>query len=446
MILPLFLALIALTGVAYILERRDILSPWVISCVMFTISAFFALANAQNWGYSLSPNAVLVILSGLFAFGLASILVSVLVERHSQVKKVVMVKGRQDPQKPFDIPGAALVMIIVLMTGIFLYIFIKTYQFSVEQGNTYGISQMIKYARQGLLQPGNNLGRIVGHLNLISECMQLVFLYIFLHNCLLCVFRKKWLLYLLPIGIDIAVQTLGTGRIFMINMASSILIIGFVLYNFRYGWSRQLTLRIIAAGAAALLLFFIVFTLLGYLTGKSQLRSVWDMISIYTGLSIPSLDVFLSSPREEPSIWGEETLYGLHNILRTLGMDIPVDVRHLEFVSFGEASGNVYTSLRRYIHDYGFAGMLIVQFLLGVLYSAFYQFIKHKDRAGFSLIIYSWMFYALVMQGIDEQVLCTMISTTPVYKLTYLFIIYYSLQYLSRKRTMTVVRKERVCT
>lgn len=444
MTLLLFIALIALAGVAYIMEHRDILSPWVISCIMFLISTFFALANEEKWGHSLSADAVIVILTGLFAFGLASILVSVLVERNLSVKKVALVNGRCEPQRPFDIPAPALLVVLLVMAAIFVYVFIRTYQFSVAEGNVYGISQMIKYARQGLIQPGKSLGRIVGHLKLVSESVQLVFLYAFLYNCILCKFRKKWLLYLLPILLDVGVQVLGTGRTFMINMAASILIIGFVMYNFRYGWSRNLTMRIVVAGAAALLLFFVVFTLLGYLTGKSRLMGTWDMISKYTGLSIPSLDVFLHTPRAEPSIWGEETLYGLHSILRTLGMDIPADVRHLEFVYFGDVSGNVYTSLRRYIHDYGYWGMLLVQFLLGILYSLFYRFIKYKETVGFSLILYSWFFYALIMQGIDDIIMSSMISTTPVYKIMYLFVIYYSLRHLSMRRTAVTVRKEHV--
>ena len=43
----------------------------------------------------------------------------------------------------------------------------------------------------------------------------------------------------------------------------------------------------------------------------------------------------------------------------------------LEFISFNGVEGNVFTSLRRYINDFGYVGLYIVQFYLGVFYGFF---------------------------------------------------------------------------
>ncbi len=434
MIYLLFFTLIAMAGAAFIAERRDILSPWTISCIMFAVSTFFAVANVNRWGYSLTPSAVIVILSGLLAFGAGSMLAAFVSERSrpaEPVKAPALEAGRAEPRRPLDLPAPVIAVSCAVMLAVFAYVFVETYKYSVEVGNDKGVSGMIYYTYTANIQPGNRLGRAVGHLNLISESIRTVFLFFFFYNCILSRFRKKWLFYLLPPAIDVFTQTLGTGRVFAIRLAAMSLLTAFVMYNIRYRWNRRVTFRIIGFGAAALALFFLVFTLLGFLTGKTGVRSVWDTISIYTGLSIPSLDVYLNTPHEPPSIWGEETLYGIHDILRTLGADIPERVRHLEFVHFGDFAGNVFTSLRRYIHDYGFAGMLLIQFALGLLYSSFYNFIKTRQTPGFSLIVYSYLFYTLAMQGIDDVILSMTIGTTIIYRLVYLAIAYYLLKSLA---------------
>ncbi len=46
------------------------------------------------------------------------------------------------------------------------------------------------------------------------------------------------------------------------------------------------------------------------------------------------------------------------------------------------------------------------------------------------IAIYSWFSYALVMQSIDELLLSSYLSTTLVYSLAYLSILYYLFIYL----------------
>ena len=103
------------------------------------------------------------------------------------------------------------------------------------------------------------------------------------------------------------------------------------------------------------------------------------MVSVYTGMSIPSLDYWLNKAKDLSTVFGEETLYGVTSVLRKLNLvHLKETVRHLEFVDFGDASGNVYTCLRRYINDYGYAGMLFMQGAVGAFYSLFYNNIKKR--------------------------------------------------------------------
>ena len=110
------------------------------------------------------------------------------------------------------------------------------------------------------------------------------------------------------------------------------------------------------AAAALGVFFYSVFPVWIYYR-KSQGGKLFDMVSVAAWeISIPSLDYWLNKAKDLSTVFGEETLYGVTSVLRKLNLvNLKETVRHLEFVDFGDASGNVYTCLRRYINDYGYA-------------------------------------------------------------------------------------------
>ena len=76
MIYILFFGLCCMFVTAYLMNQKDILSPWVITIGMFLVSTFFAILNIDTWQFTLSPLTVFVILTGVFAFGVGEILIS----------------------------------------------------------------------------------------------------------------------------------------------------------------------------------------------------------------------------------------------------------------------------------------------------------------------------------------------------------------------------------
>ncbi len=153
------------------------------------------------------------------------------------------------------------------------------------------------------------------------------------------------------------------------------------------------------------------------------------MVSVYTGMSIPSLDVWLNKAKDIPTVFGEETMYGVTSVLRKLNIIqyLRETVRHLEFVDFGDATGNVYTCFRRYINDFGYVGMLLVQTAVGSFYSVFYNNIKRENGFGILLIFYGILMYPLLMQSIDELILSSYLSTSYVYLVIYILVFYFIL-------------------
>ncbi len=432
MIYILLIALIMMLAIAFICSKGDILSPWVITCGVFIFSTLVATFNIEEWGFALSPITLIVVIGCLLAFGAGELTVSYAFDsRFSHAVNTQRSQTHFSQKKPIHIPFVVLLLIFTFMAVAVLLYFKKTYEISLLAGNPGGYDMLLKYARDYLLIPGNSLGKLYGHLNLICKMLEYVFIFVFLYNIVFFKFRPYYLLYLFPLGFYFIIGILGTGRTFFIEILASSVIMGFLFVKQRNNWSNKETAVFIGFAVGAVTLFLVAFALLGYLKGYyGQLKDAFDTISFYAGMSIPSLDAYLTSTPTENVIFGEETLYGVHSILRALGFDIPTMNRHLEFVNFNDVKGNVYTSIRRYINDYGIVATITLQYGIGCFYNVLYKYIRYGRCSLFMIAIYSWFSYALVMQSIDELLLSSYLSTTLVYSLAYLSILYYLFIYL----------------
>lgn len=223
----------------------------------------------------------------------------------------------------------------------------------------------------------------------------------------------------------IASILLTTGRTEFIYLIVVFIIIGSVCYQKKTNWNPRNTVKILMIGITGLLSFFLIFTLAGFLTGKSQLMSAYDMISFYTGLSIPSLDFFLLNPPMDTPYIGYTTLFPVYGTLRRLGFDLPQVSVPYEFVTFNQTRGNVYTALRRYIQDYSIFGMLLIMLLLGALFAFFFNLVKKEKVPGVLLIAYATFCFPIFEMSIEDRFFTKIVSTTTVYQIIYIILFYY---------------------
>ena len=424
MIYLLFFALCCMFIIAYLINQKDILSPWVITIGMFLVSTVFAILNIETWDFQLSSITVIVILSGVFAFGVGELLVSAMFEKHGKAKSIVHTKKANR----IEVQGWILAVIVIGMICGLLVMVKQTYDMSLQAGNPGGLATMLEYARKLYIQPGYTIGKASIHISLMGKALSAIFLYFFMNN----VFydkKKRDILYLFPVVLYLGMAALGTGRTFMIEFLGMALIFGLIIERKKNNWVTISIVKVALIAVAALLIFFIFFFLFGFITGKSQGTKLFDMVSVYTGMSIPSLDVWLNKAKDIPTVFGEETMYGVTSVLRKLNIIqyLRETVRHLEFVDFGDATGNVYTCFRRYINDFGYVGMLLVQTAVGSFYSVFYNNIKRENGFGILLIFYGILMYPLLMQSIDELILSSYLSTSYVYLVIYILVFYFIL-------------------
>ena len=93
--------------------------------------------------------------------------------------------------------------------------------------------------------------------------------------------------------------------------------------------------------------------------------------------------------------------------------------------------GNVYTSYRRWIYDFGFGGAFILQGIMALFMSVFYNLVKYRKANSCCLIIYCYLAYTAVFHAYDgylyiQYVSFTFLVSLVLFILAYLFFIKYN--------------------
>jgi len=422
----LVIALIIMLIMTYLLFNRDILTPFFITIGMFLVSSLVAWLNVDKWGFSLSYFTILIMISMLMSFGAGAYFAKA-VSRRIDVNK---------PQKTME-----RIEIYPLITLVFIFVLLLflakacqiIYAMSLQYGNTEGLMAMWSTARSAVLDYGANKSRLLNHMTAFAKAIGFIYCWLFLQNIVTKKLKKSDLLLGVPVILAILIQILGTlSRGFLIEWIAYIIMLYFILYSKFHGWKKMNMTRLLIIGGSALALFFVFFAMLGIMGQRLGDRSILDTIFFYTGMSIPSFDGFLTNYVSKTAAIGGETLYGIHSVMQKLGFELPEQSRHLEFISFNGTSGNVYTSLRRYINDYGILGTYIIQFYLGAFYTFFYQCLK-KHSNTFLMLAYAILAHPLLMQGIDELFLSQYAAVGTVNLCIYMIFAYLTIYYFPEK-------------
>ena len=91
-------------------------------------------------------------------------------------------------------------------------------------------------------------------------------------------------------------------------------------------------------------------------------------------------------------------------------------------------SGTIH---RRYIHDFGYAGMIIIQILMGYIYEYAYKKIIRKTSNSFNIILYCTFIFAPVFNCIEERFLINVLSLRSLMIVVFMYIIIHLVNRLS---------------
>lgn len=425
MIYVLLLSLLILLLYAYALTGKNILSPWIISILMFVFSTTIYIVYSNYFDRAISEKTVLVIISALAAWGAGEVLIRYIYTRRDYGVSAGAPDDQAHPD-PIVIPAWFVTMITICIFIMAIYAYYLLYKVSLLGGNAEGILKAAKYARAYMLSTGEELSSsiIFSQLKVLFECAAYFFGYVFFYN--LIWYGKKDYAYLGPvIGYCLMIIS-TTGRVDYIKLASVLCIIAFVFIKTKNGWKVGENGKILRIALLSIAAAIIVFRLVGYLTDASVKYAFGENIARYTAGGILGLDIYMDNPIRSTLIWGQSCFRSIYMSLRGLGANIPQYNQFQPFYSFGAGvTSNGYTGLLEPLKDFGVWGMLITRFLLGLFYGCVIESARRKKKEQLTpvrLIVAGLLFYPVVMCSIGD-VYASVLSVSFLYKLFYLYLL-----------------------
>ena len=163
------------------------------------------------------------------------------------------------------------------------------------------------------------------------------------------------------------------------------------------------------AGAAAVVILVLFFVAAAGIGRDTASKGLVDYITLYGGGSIKNLDSYLKDENPpKPVVRGGETFPSLLKDLRKFGLiDFKDFTNHLEFRhAKNGTTGNVYTTYRRWINDFGYVGMAILQGGMALFFAVAYNVLRMfrgVKRMWYDLlmILYAYLAYTLWTHSID---------------------------------------------
>ncbi|MBO0452040.1 O-antigen polymerase [Candidatus Enterococcus murrayae] len=411
LVLIIFLGIISL-----ILNKGDFFSPSCIICLSYLFSTFCAILNIKKWGVSLHYNTLFVIVIGLATF--------IAIECISK-KITVLPKNKISVQKNFFLDNSDVLFIpqtlILLISFISFLILIMLYQEISRLGGAPSISESIGNFRNATVLSSNEelqLTFSVTQLLKFSAAFGYVLLYFYINNSVIDKKNFKKISYLIPITIHVLQSLLTGGRLPLIRVIVSIVLMYYILHNLKNGWRISTGFTFLRRTIVTVLLFFIVFYFLKDFLGRSSQESFIDYITRYVGGSIEALDIFLNtSSARANNLFGQETFSGVYAMFSRFSSDNIDIVKSLPWVvsRTGYTIGNVYTAFRRYYSDFGYLGVIFCTGFISFVYSKVYSIIKMNlanNYKKFSVVIflYTSFVYPLVTHAMEDIFYITLIT------------------------------------
>ena len=410
----LFLLVITLSILLFFnirISNGDILAPAPLSVSMFLFMSVIALFYENYSKAHISVTTYIVIVISLILFCVGNFLGrTVIIHVGVDRKKLVNFK-RINIQLFFNICA-----IVFCLT-----VFILSLRGTLRISNSIaGDAMILAKVRSAYVTDDASIGGALSLMGRVVVVIGYFYTLVLINNFILDGKKikrehyKDYFCYIIIMVICFLNSILSTSRTFLIKWIVISIVVAYYVNNansnkvLNIKSNTKFVFELIVVVAA----FFGAFLVLGVLTGKTGIKSVAMTLYEYTGSSIPALSYFIDINTTRATFFGEESFYGMFVLLNHFGFSFPVNAGFQEMIKFDNGlTTNIFTSLRCYLHDFGYLGTYCVQFIIGLINGLLYCKLRNDKKYDFCYIyIYALLYYGLVMQAISETWLRTFMS------------------------------------
>lgn len=411
MIYILFICLIIMLIVSFYIYKKDIIEPSIVLIASYALSVFCVLINVEKWGIHLSNKAFWILLLGTLEFVSISYMINIIFKRKNknyEPKEIIL--------KEVNFSKILTLGVIIYNIVVLILLIYNVLKISNTFGNYTSFSEALTLYKSHTSYA--NHAELPDYLTIIMKpiiASAYVYVFFYIRNIVYTNEKKykiilKYWYYLIP-AITYFIQRISeSNRGSIINFILSAIVMYFVLVNVNNNWKPKLMLktivRLVISGIICLMLFYCSTALVGRVNTKGMI----DYITCYCGGSIECFNLYIQEEDSIRGIRGEETFNSPIKDLIKIGIlskDTKITPNNAPFRYYkGNLIGNVYSSYKRWIHDYGIIGAIILQAILAIIFSIAYNMIKYwkwsNKGKNLAIIIYSYFMYTIFMHPIDS--------------------------------------------
>lgn len=420
----------------YKLFGSNINSPTVISCFVFGIGSFIAYFGNQKWNMAITWTIFEVILLAMFAMSIGEYLVRMIY----QIRTSSTVHMHTIDKIVYIIPlKIILIFVLIGIIADILY-YVRMCQIAhVGYLDFWGMLSRINLARH---QSEERTGTLIACLNVLHSCVWGYFTLAYINNIIVegKIAVKKYIRYISLWPSYIISVVIGGSRIFFISVISFV-IFSYLLLNRRYNniSKKHKTFKnLIRILAIAIVGLYILFSFMGKQSGKINDRTnAFDSFMVYSASSIVDLNIYIDNGIVRSTIPGSITFSGLFNTVGRIYSIPPNCNVGLEYIVLGTGTlTNIYTAFASYLVDFGWGGLVILQFFLGIIYSCIFIYIEKSEYVSLILCTYFvFLLYGLVGQLFAAETFAGVLTVNDIFGIFVYVLIYL---FLERKITYTV--------
>lgn len=373
--------LAVITVASFMLLDRELLSPAFIFPLVFLLACVNGLMNYAAWSFDLKPVTGVVIVGSCLLFSG----VGVAVHRWRSGKRMAA-GSKHMAAYEYVVPVAAQVLLFVFQVAVYALTLKSILDVSHAAGFKGGVIETINYYAlysKHSTAVDLSLPLTVSTGNNICQALGLAQAFILANNIVARArLSRRDVLGIANMLLAIAGSMVGGSRTVAMLMLMAIVVMAFILFSQsptaeRVGIGKAVGALIGVAFLGAVIFFSI------YLLRGGDLSGLYSHFSIYLGAPVKNLDLYFGETWAAPVIFGENTLYNLYASLRkvvpalvpgTYVMDNPY--RRIN----GYDLGNVHTTLYAPIHDFGFAGLVVLVIIMAFVMQFLYEecWLRHE--------------------------------------------------------------------
>jgi oligosaccharide repeat unit polymerase len=419
--------------------KKDIANPSLIFIAVYLISIFCAIINIKNWGIDMDIRTFLILLIG----GLEFVFISVLINNY--YNKKFNYNNENTEIKEIKIDLFKIILIYIYSIAVLIILAINVFKIAGHYGTFNNLSQALTLFKQ---HTSYSIDESLPHYLLLLEKPIIIFAYLFLYFFINNLFSKKRTLkenikkywhYLIPVFCYIIQEFLSSNRLTILSLICAATVYSMILYNKKNNWEKEFSVKSIFKLFIILIIVLCLFFVSASFIGRINNNGLVDYITLYAGGSIECLNQFIKNPIESSNIIGKESFYYLIKNLydyKIIHLNNMYTI-HLEFRYYNSTMiGNVYTAYRRWIYDFGYIGMFILQGIMALFFNIYYNRIKYSKMKtkNFSIIIYGFMIYSVFLHPIDGYFYLQTIRIAFITTIILFIIIYYIVKILKIKK------------